>query len=224
MKRSEINLAIDEAITFFNELCFHLPPFAYFSLDDWKRERDRAREIFDVGLGWDVTDFGTGDFASKGLLLFTIRNGKFKDSRYPKPYCEKIMIADNNQVTPYHFHWDKWEDIINRGGGDLGFKFYNAAKDESLAETPVEISIDGIKRTVGAGEEIILKPGESALLRPYLYHEFYGKGAKILIGEVSSVNDDANDNRFLDVPRFPDIEEDEDPKYLLCNDYDRFLK
>jgi len=223
MKRSEINHAIEDAIRFFNDMHFLLPPFAFFTLDDWRRERDKANEIFDVGLGWDVTDFGSDAFASKGLLLFTIRNGKFKDSRYPKPYCEKIMIADDHQVTPYHFHWEKWEDIINRGGGDLAFKFFNAGRDESMEETPVEISIDGVVRTVEPGEEVLLKPGESALLKSYLYHEFYGKESKILIGEVSSVNDDANDNRFLDAPRFPEIEEDEAPKYLLCNDYIRFL-
>ena len=41
-----------------------------------------------------------------------------------------------------------------------------------------------------------------------------------MIGEVSTVNDDENDNRFLQSPgRYPSIEEDEPAEYLLCNEY-----
>ena len=46
-----------------------------------------------------------------------------------------------------------------------------------------------------------------------------GTGA-VLLGEVSMCNDDVNDNRFYrDYGRFPDIEEDEPPYRLLCNEY-----
>ncbi len=41
----------------------------------------------------------------------------------------------------------------------------------------------------------------------------------VLVDEVSSVNEDESDNRFLENARFPEIEEDEKPFYLLCNDY-----
>jgi hypothetical protein len=41
-----------------------------------------------------------------------------------------------------------------------------------------------------------------------------------LAGEVSSVNDDNIDNRFLEpVSRFPDIEEGAEPYSLLCSEY-----
>jgi len=41
-------------------------------------------------------------------------------------------------------------------------------------------------------------------------------GGKVLIGEVSMVNDDDSDNRFLDeTGRFPAIEEDVEPVHLL---------
>ena len=41
-----------------------------------------------------------------------------------------------------------------------------------------------------------------------------------MIGEVSMVNDDANDNHLLNpLGRFPTIEEDEAPYRLLCNEY-----
>ena len=41
-----------------------------------------------------------------------------------------------------------------------------------------------------------------------------------MIGEVSTANDDRNDNFFLDpnVGRFPDVVEDEDPLYRLLSD------
>jgi D-lyxose ketol-isomerase len=224
MKRSEINAIIEEAIGFFREMNFSLPPFAYFSIDDWLKIKANAQEIIDLRLGWDVTDFGLGRFDTCGLLLFTIRNGKYKSKTYPKPFAEKIMIAKPGQVTPLHFHWDKMEDIINRAGGDLVFELYQSTKDENLADTPVHYVQDGISKVSTAGKPVILKPGESLTLPPYLYHKFYGQTSPVLIGEVSMVNDDARDNRFLDVGRFPEIEEDVSPVYLLCNDYQKFLE
>ena len=75
MKRSEINAHIDKGIRFLKKMKFSLPPFAYYSLTEWQKAKDRAQEIFSLGLGWDITDFGTGNFAKIGLLLFTMRNG-----------------------------------------------------------------------------------------------------------------------------------------------------
>ena len=47
----------------------------------------------------------------------------------------------------------------------------------------------------------------------------------MLVGEVSLVNDDQNDNRFHEpVGRFPDIEEDEEPWHLLTTDYRRYYR
>ncbi|MGE5558332.1 MAG: D-lyxose/D-mannose family sugar isomerase [Bacillota bacterium] len=226
MKRSEINNLIKEAMRFFREMNFALPAFAYFTPEDWRQIKNEAREIFELGLGWDVTDFGSGDFSRTGLFLFTIRNGKPSDSRYPKPYAEKIMIAGSGQVTPMHFHHRKMEDIINRGGGDLALELFHSTSDEGLDRSAkVTVSIDGINRTLQPGEKLALSPGESICLPPGLYHKFYGEKDRVLIGEVSMVNDDAADNRFYEpAGRFPEIEEDERPEFLLCNDYEKFLK
>lgn len=224
MKRSHINTLIADAIHFFERMHFTLPPFATFSLADWKTVKEDAREIFDLGLGWDITDFGSGQFETCGLLLFTIRNGKYGSTEYTKPYAEKIMIVNEGQVTPLHFHWNKMEDIINRGGGDLVFELYQATAQEELSQKMVHVSVDGLRRTVAAGEPLALKPGQSLTLPPYLYHRFYGSRGRVLVGEVSMVNDDSADNRFHDpVGRFPEIEEDVLPDYLLCTDYKRFV-
>jgi hypothetical protein len=82
--------------------------------------------------------------------------------------------------------------------------------------------VDGVWRTVEAGGMIRLAPGESVSLEQRCYHSFWGEG-RVLVGEVSLVNDDHLDNRFFEpVGRFPEIEEDENPLYLLCNDYSRY--
>jgi D-lyxose ketol-isomerase len=224
MKRSEVNSIITEAKAVFAMHNFMLPEWAHWSPDKWKGAYNRCFEIVDNKLGWDITDFGSNDFSRKGLTLFTIRNGNWQ--KKDKAYCEKIMIAGEEQVTPMHFHWNKTEDIINRGGGNLVMELYGSTPDDNLSYNPVSVSIDGVLLTLKAGELLILRPGQSICLTPGLYHRFYGEKGKgrVLIGEVSMVNDDDNDNRFYDkVGRFPDIEEDTMPVHLLVNDYSKYL-
>jgi D-lyxose ketol-isomerase len=175
-------------------------------------------------LGWDLTDFGSGDFHKCGLILFTIRNGN--PLRDKKIYAEKAMIVEEMQETPMHFHWKKMEDIINRGGGNLVIELYNSDEREGFSAKDVVLKIDGISRTVQPGGAVTLKPGESICLEQGVYHRFNGeKGkGKVLVGEVSAVNDDSNDNRFYEpVGRFPDIIEDEKPLHLLASDYSKYL-
>ena len=225
MKRSAINGYIREAIAFFDTHQFRLPPFAYYSPGEWVRYAAEAQEVIDLGLGWDLTDHGTGDFARHGLLLFTIRNGRLNDARYRKSYAEKVLLVQPQQVTPMHFHFSKMEDIINRSGGVLVIQLYNSTVPGDLADTPVSVSVDGFVRTVPAGGSVRLRPGESICLPPRLYHSFWAEEATVLVGEVSMVNDDHNDNRYHGkVGRFPAIEEDEAPQYLLCTEYKRLGK
>lgn len=222
MKRSEINRIMREAVQFIESKQFLLPPFAYWTKKDWMDKDESYDEIRENMLGWDITDFGSGNYREIGLLMFTIRNGNLKNPNNKKNYAEKLLIVEEEQVTPFHFHWSKMEDIINRGGGNLLVQVYNSTEDEQLADTPVEISMDGRRFTVPAGEIIQVKPGESITLETGVYHKFWGEPGygKVLVGEVSSVNDDHVDNRFLEpVGRFPEIEEDEEPLYLLYNDY-----
>jgi hypothetical protein len=225
MKRSQINALIEDAKSFFSAHQFHLPPWAYWSPDDWQTKGDECREIIDNMLGWDITDFGSGDFEKRGLLLFTLRNGRMGADK--KTYAEKIMIVREKQETPMHFHWNKMEDIINRGGGNLVLELAPASEDEDLAEGPVEVKIDGVLRKFEAGQPVVLTPGESICLTQYLYHRFYGEEGKgkVLTGEVSQVNDDAADNRFHSpLGRFPEIDEDVEPVHLLVSDYENYLE
>ncbi len=224
MKRSEINAVIKKFEELLGKYRFALPPYLFFTAEEWGHKGHAYDEIRENMLGWDVTDYGMGNFNQLGLALITLRNGNVKNPKYLKPYAEKIMMLDEGQVSPMHFHWTKMEDIINRGGNDVRFKLYNADRNtEGLSDTDVEIVRDGFRYTAGAGSEVLLKPGESLSLEPYCYHEFSvprnGKGPA-LIGEVSMCNDDNTDNRFLEpLGRFPAIEEDEPPYRLLCNEY-----
>ena len=222
LKRSEINALIQENERFIQKMGFHLPPFASFTPEVWKEKGHEYDEIREHMLGWDVTDYGRGDFRRIGLFLFTIRNGSFGDPDCPKTYAEKLLISDEDQYSPMHFHFSKTEDIINRGGGNLVIELYNSDENEGLADTPVTVSTDGRVRVLPAGTRLVLTPGESITLTPRLYHAFWAeKGSgKVLIGEVSKVNDDNCDNRFYeDMGRFPNIEEDAAPYRLLCNEY-----
>ncbi len=223
MKRSEINGLMRRAVAFLKKENFLLPPFAFWSPAKWAKVGKEADEIRVCNLGWDLTDFGSGDFGKTGLILFTIRNGHATHPKYKgKTYCEKVLVVEEEQVTPMHFHWNKTEDIINRGGGELVVQLYNATKDDKLAKSDVVVSVDGCVKKVKAGGKVTLKPGESICLPSRLYHKFWGRKGKgtVLVGEVSKVNDDHTDNRFLEsLPRFPAIEEDVKPLYLLAGEY-----
>ena len=223
MKRSEINSYIKAAMAFFKQHKFYLPQWAFYAPDDWQRAAGSHHEIIDNMLGWDLTDFGNGEFLKTGLLLFTLRNGNL--DRDCKPYAEKIMVVREHQVTPMHYHSSKMDDIINPGGGNLVIEIYGSTIDGQISDNPVKLKIDGIERVVASGEKIVLSPGESICLEQGVYHRFWGEMGIVLVGEVSMVNDDTTDNYFYEKQgRFPEIIEDELPLHLLCNEYTNYPK
>lgn len=221
MKRSDINRLIDEALVFFDKHNFKLPRWASWTSEQW-RGREHG-EVFSHGLGWNITDFGSGHFDKEGLLLFIMRNGLLKDNQpqTSKTYAEKAMMVRPGQVTPWHFHWMKTEDLINRGGGRLEVELGWTDDEQSIADRPVEVYVDGLARTIKPGEKLILEPGESVAIPPMLCHQFCGcrHDHSILVGEVSSLNDDNKDNCFINGIGARTIEEDTDTKYLLLSEY-----
>lgn len=228
MKRSDINAAIEYAIEACGEFKIPLPPFAFRSPDAWRRIAADERERVDNMLGWDVTDFGTGRFRETGLTVFVFRNGSFHhQDRYRKPYCEKLLFVRDGQVLPFHFHWHKIEDIINRGGGDLEITLWQADEEtEEFTDRDVQVTVDGRSVTVPAGGAIVLHPGESVTLMPYQYHRWQGVPGTgdIMLFEVSMTNDDHADNRFKEAgDRIPTVEEDEPARHLMFADYGRYV-
>lgn len=228
MKRSRINGLIRQAEAFMASHGAALPPFARLTPAEMKARRSDLARLIEARLGWDITDYGAGDFDRRGLLLFTARNGTAADLAHGRGmlYAEKIMISRDGQVAPMHRHHLKAEDIINRGGGTLALKLYASAGDGSIdREADIDVPVDAVIRSLPAGGILRLAPGESVTLLPGVWHAFWGEGADVLIGEVSTVNDDETDNVFAEpISRFSTVEEDEPPYRLLVSDYARWLE
>ena len=99
-------------------------------------------------------------------------------------------------------------------------------KDVALRYRDGPLVLKGVNLTVEPGEKLILTPGESVCLESIHAHRFYGEPGRgeVLVGEVSMVNDDENDNCFLDgVIRFDPVEEDEPPERIPAADYRKFV-
>jgi D-lyxose ketol-isomerase len=225
MKRSRINEIIREGDAFIRSFGYIMPPFAYWSPDELKSKKPAG--IVDARLGWDITDYGEEKFDEMGLFLFTVRNGRPEDLSRGKGmlYAEKIMISRKDQYSPMHRHVVKAEDIINRGGGKLVLELFMPDAEGGIdRKAEVAVPTDGVIRKLPAGGLLKLEPGESVTLLPGVWHAFWGEGDDVLIGEVSTVNDDITDNIFeKPIGRFSNMEEDEAPVHLLVSDYDKWL-
>jgi D-lyxose ketol-isomerase len=144
---------------------------------------------------WDVTDFGLGDFKKYGLILINLAE--------EVEYCEKLMYAAKGQTTPSHTHKKKKEDIICRTG-----------------ELVIRLWANGQFKDFKSGDELHLKSGERVTIEPGIWHEFFPASDECIIGEVSTANDDLNDNFFSDpnIGRYAEIDEDETPIVKLLSD------
>ena len=227
MKRSQVNDIMVQADDMIRSFGFTLPPFAYWSPETFKRNAAAARPIIEAQCGWDITDYGAGDFEALGLFLFTLRNGRLADLQRGGGMCyaEKLLISRQDQLSPMHTHVIKAEDIINRGGATLVVELFGSDAEGRFAEDQGgTVYCDGLRRDFTPGEKLRLAPGESVTLMPGDWHAFWGDGGDVLIGEVSTVNDDNTDNIFREpIGRFSDIEEDEAPRHLLVSEYDQML-
>jgi D-lyxose ketol-isomerase len=222
LKRSEIEAAIDAAVAMAGEHRFPLPPFAAWSREQWVDHAAELQVPLERGLGWDVTDFGRGDFARTGLTLLTLRNGTLAEQAagLGQTYAEKLLHVRVGQETPFHLHPRKTEDILNRGGGDLVVELVHPDDPDET----VRALVNGSPRTVAPGERLRLTPGEGVQVPRGIRHRFWAEGEEVLGGEVSSVNDDEGDNVFLlESPRYPGIDEDVPARRLLVGEYGGIL-
>jgi D-lyxose ketol-isomerase len=225
MLRSRVNEILLEADSFIRSFGYVMPPFAYWSPQEMQAKKPAG--IVNARLGWDITDYGEGRFDEMGLFLFTTRNGSVADLAKGRGmlYAEKIMISREDQYSPMHRHNLKAEDIINRGGGKLVLELFAPLPDGGIdREADVTVPCDGVLRTLKAGGKLSLDPGESVTLMPGVWHAFWAEQKDVLIGEVSTVNDDETDNVFeMDIKRFAGLTEDVQPVHLLVSDYKKWL-
>lgn len=160
---------------------------------------------------WDVTDFGLGDFKNVGLILINLAE--------EVEYCEKLMYAAKGQTTPSHAHKKKKEDIICRTG-ELVIKLWSQDPAKNKNNDNFNVKINGTYTPVTSGDHINLKAGERVTIEPGIWHEFYPASDECIIGEVSTANDDLNDNFFSDenIGRYAEIIEDEPAIVKLLSD------
>lgn len=188
MKRSVINEVVREATAFFKANGWALP----------KNPR------------WDVTDFGLGDFKEFGLVLINLAE--------EKEYCEKLMYARKDMVTPAHTHKLKKEDIICRTGS-FAIRLWPGNPLQTEGDE-FKVQVSGQMVDVVGGEVLEIEAGERITLTPGIYHEFWPITDQCIIGEVSTANDDVSDNYFInpDIGRFAEIDEDEPAIVKLVSD------
>jgi len=131
LKRSEINALIRENIKWIEDKQVHLPPFAYWTPEEWAEKGHEYDEIRENMLGWDVTDYGRGDFRKTGLLLFTIRNGNLNglwQRRLPKDRIAAVYHPERESET-----LGIWETICGKAfdfrGGSAFSKPLSLAQD-----------------------------------------------------------------------------------------------
>jgi D-lyxose ketol-isomerase len=200
--------------------CWTLPSWAYWSKSEYENKSELREYLNKHQMGWDVTDFGKGVFNEQGITLFCIRNG-IQGNVNDKPYAEKLLFMQEGQEIPFHSHKIKLEDIINRGGGDLAIEFVEVDEKDQELSNKITVLVDGEKILLDPHEPLILKRGQSVTVDRNIFHRFYAvKGSgMVMAGEVSQVNDDNNDNYFLEpIGRFSEIQEDEPTLHPLWNE------
>jgi len=160
---------------------------------------------------WDVTDFGLGDFNGCGLVLVNL-------AEEPE-YCEKLMYARKGMVTPSHTHQKKKEDIICRTGV-LMVQLWKSDPFKDNSAGVLKLKINGLYAEILSGDQVTLNAGERVTIEPGIWHEFWPASEACIIGEVSTANDDLNDNFFSNdqVGRYSEIEEDEPAFVKLLSD------
>lgn len=142
----------------------------------------------------DVTDFGLQRFGDVGLVACVLTN-------QPGMYCSKWLVLTDNQTCPMHYHRVKQEDIAVEIGTLLMQISGQSLNDQSYddRERRVTVLLDGVAEDIDCGEEgrlLIQIPGRRITLPPGVWHEFTAVGGTALAVEVSTWNDDVDDNVF----------------------------
>ena len=94
MKGSEVNAALRELEAMCEKHRCYLLLFCHFTLEQWRDIGHEYDEVRDCMLGWDITEYGLGNFDKLGFSLITIHNGnRAMADKYPKVYAEKLLYT-----------------------------------------------------------------------------------------------------------------------------------
>ncbi len=78
MKRSFIDARIEAMAALCERYGVRLPPFAWWSEENYRAAPEAARRITQASLGWNIVEFRPGAFAAEGLGVFTLRMGDWR--------------------------------------------------------------------------------------------------------------------------------------------------
>ena len=227
MRRSFIDRRIDAMLELCRRQRFALPPFAAWGKAHYRAHPAVAKRIAEAGLGWNVVEFRPGAYREQGLTIFTLRMGDWRAlaSGAGRLYAEKAMMVEDGQRIPHHFHVVKTEDIVNRGGARFVIELFKVDSAGTRLDERFRVMRDAETLDLAPGAHVLLEPGESLTLDPFVAHSFWADGGAVMAGEVSLVNDDATDNYFLPpLAPFAATEEDAPMRYVTLEDCRKALR
>lgn len=235
MKRSDIDYAIERAISNAKKYGVALPLWAEWNPEEFEKNADGIRH---QKLGWKVVDFGLGDFEHCGLVIFVLCSALVDELGEPlaKPSCignyeypvtsfsRKYLFVQAGQTEPHHFHRQKArKEVSVIAGSPVRFELAWAENDTTLSSKKVDVAIDGIWHNLPAGGAVMVNPGETITLPGNLSHviSVAEGGPDSIMLETSTANNDRNDNIFpFMTPTSKPVEEDTKARYQLLDEHE----
>jgi len=195
-------------------------------IDAWARAAQflsRIQRSIPKGAGLDITGFGLDDFNRWGLVALVLVNCK--------EYCSKWLVLATNQFIPNHCHPKKKEtisceegvlEIILYGTDDGSGEFDQRQLTADVEVNNRAISVDC---SLPDGSTMLLPAGTSITLPPGVWHEFGAIGGNALAVEVSTSNNDKDDNTFQnkEIGRFATTIEQDVPGVVVTIDDEGFV-
>ena len=137
MQRSEVNCLQREALRAFAEHRFALPPFATWNEAEWRNNPEAACYCHAHQMGWDITDFGSGDFAPRARDL--PRPERRQGFSTEKPYAKPPVVprSTRRRIISTASRWRTSSAAAAQPDPELA-KYVDGA----LAEQPVTVTVD----------------------------------------------------------------------------------
>ena len=98
MKRSRINRALREMEIMLTAYRVALPPFCHFTPEEWADKGHAYDEIRHNMLGWDITDYGLGDFDR--IMNSAEVQAMMQWVRTPASFCRLLRSSPTSAPSP----------------------------------------------------------------------------------------------------------------------------
>ncbi len=234
MKRSEIDTAIERAISNAKNLGVALPAWSDWHPQQFEKNADGIRH---QKLGWKVVDFGMKDFENCGLVILALCSSLVDETGEPltkvahlgeydypvTSFSRKYLFVQAGQTEPHHFHRQKArKEVSVIAGAPVRFELAWAENDTTLSNQDVNVAVDGIWHQLPAGGSLMVNPGETITLPGNLSHiiSVAEGGPDTIMMETSTANNDRRDNIFpFMTPTSTSVIEDTVARYQLLDEH-----